>query len=50
MAGGAVAFYPELRPDEIWHEGNVSDIELWFLDQKEIGLVHVDQASGGSLV
>ena len=50
MAGGAVAFHPEVRLDEIWHEGNVRDIESWFLDQKEIGLVHVDQASRGSVV
>ena len=50
MTGGAVALYPELRPDEIWHEGNVRDIEVWFLDQKQIGLVHFDQASGGSVL
>jgi hypothetical protein len=50
MAGGAVAFYPEVRLDKIWHEGNVRDIELWFLDQKKISLVHVDQASGGSVL
>ena len=50
MAAGAVAFYPELTPDEIWHECNVSDIELWFLDQKKIGLVHFDQAPGGSVL
>mgnify|MGYP001817852005 CR=1 FL=1 len=29
MAGGAVAFHPEIRLDEIWHEGNVRDIEPW---------------------
>ena len=48
MTGYAVALYPELRPDEIWHEGNVRDIEMWFLYQKQIGLVHFNQPSGAS--
>jgi hypothetical protein len=50
MAGRAVAFYPEPRPDEIWHECNVSDIELWLMDQNKIGLIHFDQEPGGSVL
>ena len=50
MTVGAVALTPELAPDEIGHECNVRDIELWFLDQKKVGLIHFDQTSGGSVL
>ena len=49
MTVGTVAFYPELTPDEIGYECNVSDIELWLLDQKKVGLIYFDQESGGSV-